>query len=228
MALISSANSIFELAFGANVVFAIILARFKKTNENVALYVAKRIAIHVPNFQLEEHEKPAFVDFAFRSIVGLRLAYWFSIITVILSLLVVTVSVVALIKSAVDPNYSLPDSVVTGFAVIGLLVCPGLYLVQEWLVDRFEGAFLARTQMDRQKAELTASSFRMIQEGRALIESTNTMIAKSEMARLSAQWMLLVHRIEWLPGYVKLVIFTRWRTLVISTTAFIDRLRRRK
>lgn len=188
MSSISDANSILELAFGTNAAFTILLTRFRTTKDAMATQVADQIAARVSEFHLDDGERDAFRDFVFKSMLGLRIAYRFSIVSVLIAIAMTMLAILGLVVSALAPEYEVETRPLVAFTVLALVVCPGLYLFQGWLLDWFQGQYRVRSHMTPTMAHELVNAFRLVQGASALFDETDALLARSKLVLLGIRF----------------------------------------
>ncbi len=156
MPTLSASNSVFQLACGVNAVLPVLISDFERVKEEAADTLLRKIKEYCPGFELKERERIDFVDFSFRSTVGLRHAHIITRITVIISLVLCGISLAALCWAALKPDHEVSSGLFFAFVGITLIGGPLLYIARDAYLKWLYSILVIHGTNDKADAELFA------------------------------------------------------------------------
>ena len=131
MPTLSSANTVFQLAFGVNAVLPVLVADFERVRTEAAHSLLRKIKEYRPDFELKERDRLDFVDFTLRSSPGLRSARLVTHLTALLSLAFCGLSLAALCWAALSPEHQISSKLFFTFVALTLIFGPLFYIARD-------------------------------------------------------------------------------------------------
>jgi hypothetical protein len=157
MPTLSASNSLFELAFGVNAVLPVLISDFERIKEQAAESLLRKLKECRPHFELKERDRVDFVDFAFRSNVGLRHAHWATRIVSVLSIVFCIASLGALVWSAHSPDQQVDFRCLVAFVAVTLVFAPSLYVARDRYLKWLYSILVVHGSNEKADAELFAN-----------------------------------------------------------------------
>lgn len=198
MVSLSSANSLFELAFAVNAVLPALVSEFERVKSDAADSLLKKVREARPQFELREGDRLEFIDFAYRSSPGLRLGWYMTRAVSVVSLLLCVLSLGALVWSASRPLEEIPDRDLHIFVALAFAVGPAFYVARDRYL-RWIYSALVRSSDDPADAEFFAEcadlylgTKRMFERHERQIDELNAQLSAT---LLKARWTMFRVRV---------------------------------
>lgn len=184
-------SSIFQLAFGLNAVFVVLLNRYLTLRTDLTDEFIRKLNAHNPALDLAGKRKHV-TKYLFRTMVGYRAFNTFLFFCIVLALFSSGVSLYFLLKAALDPTEEISSTLVTWLTLGFVVVNPVLYFAFLRASDWFLSAVKTRLVILPELVPLIERSIQAAIHRDAIDET----LAQVHIARLRSKARTILERIK--------------------------------